>query len=158
MWDLWWTKRQWNKFISEIFGSPLSNHSTMHLHTRVSSEGWTIGLFVAAVQRCNLTPPAWTTIHTLTIQHTPQTHSKHRAAAPGIRQLKLFIGRPMDRLSTNRKQCRQVTGLLMAHCTLRLHLQQGPLSKCQAQQMWTGGGGGGIPLPKTLLMPSFGWA
>jgi hypothetical protein len=38
---------------------PCQHHSTMVLHVHVSPGGWTIGLLVAAVQRCNLTPSIW---------------------------------------------------------------------------------------------------
>jgi hypothetical protein len=45
-WDLWWTKGRWGKF----FGFKCLYHSTVALHTHISSGGWTIGPLVAAVQ------------------------------------------------------------------------------------------------------------
>jgi hypothetical protein len=55
-----------------------------------------------------------------------ERHSKHWAATPRMRQSKLIIGRPSDKLSRDqmaldRKQCKLVTGLT-DHCTLRQHL------------------------------------
>jgi hypothetical protein len=49
------------------------------------------------------------------------------AATSRMRQLKLFIGRPSDKLSSDlkaldREKCSIVTGLLTGHCTLRWHL------------------------------------
>jgi hypothetical protein len=54
-------------------------------------------------------------------------HSEHWAVSPGMRQLKLFVGKPFDKLSRDRralgrKQCRLATGLLNGHCTLRQYL------------------------------------
>jgi hypothetical protein len=46
-------------FSPEFFVFPSQYHSTMSLYTHISSGGWTIGLFVAAVQRHSLTPPTW---------------------------------------------------------------------------------------------------
>jgi hypothetical protein len=51
MWDLWWTKLNWDRFLPEYFGSPLSisfhrcsitrkneetDHLSLHLHHRVA--------------------------------------------------------------------------------------------------------------------------
>jgi hypothetical protein len=54
-------------------------------------------------------------------------HSEYWAAALGVRQSKLFIEDPLEKISkdllaSHRKQCRLVTGLLTAHCTLRWQL------------------------------------
>jgi hypothetical protein len=65
MWDLWWTKWHWDTFLSEFFGSFCQYHSTIFLHTHVSSRGWTICPLVAAVQRCSLTSSK-------NLQSTPQ--------------------------------------------------------------------------------------
>jgi hypothetical protein len=49
MWDLWWTEWDWDKFFSESFGFHLSisiHHCPISL---VPSEGWIMGLLVAAV-------------------------------------------------------------------------------------------------------------
>jgi hypothetical protein len=73
-----------------------------------------------------------------------------------MRQLKLFIGRPSDKLSGGimafaRKQCRLVTGLLTGQCTLRWHLHIVGLSEsAKRQEVFTGG----FLLPCTLSVPS----
>jgi hypothetical protein len=72
-------------------------------------------------------------------------HSKHWAAAPGMRQSKLFIGWPSDILfrglsALDRKQCRLVIGLLTGHCTLRWHphimglLESAKCRKCRQKE------------------------
>jgi hypothetical protein len=53
-----------------------------------------------------------------------ETHSKQWATVPSMRQLKLFIGKPSNKLSRDlmamdKKHCKLVTGLLTGHCTLR---------------------------------------
>jgi hypothetical protein len=40
--------------------SPCQYHCTIALHTRISLGGRTVGLLVAAVQRCSLTPSTTT--------------------------------------------------------------------------------------------------
>jgi hypothetical protein len=36
MWDLWWTKWHWDRFLAEFFGFPLSiYHSTVALKTHI---------------------------------------------------------------------------------------------------------------------------
>jgi hypothetical protein len=61
MWDLWWTKWNWDRFISEFFCFPLS--ISFHRGSPYSYLiwGWTTGLLKAAVQRYNLTPLIRTT-------------------------------------------------------------------------------------------------
>jgi hypothetical protein len=51
MWYLWWTKWHWDRCFSKFFGFPWQYHSTVELHTHISSGGWKIGPLVAAVQR-----------------------------------------------------------------------------------------------------------
>jgi hypothetical protein len=62
-----------------------------------------------------------------------EKHSKDRAATPGMKQSKLFIEEPLDKLSTDlcaldRKQCSLVRGLLTGHCALRHHVRINVLS------------------------------
>jgi hypothetical protein len=71
MWDLWWTKCHWDRFSSELFGFPCHYHSTVALHTRMSSWEWTIGMLAAAVQRNCVVTSTWiTTTNTTTITIT----------------------------------------------------------------------------------------
>jgi hypothetical protein len=35
MWDLWWTKWHWDRFVSEFLGFPRQYHSTVVVHTYV---------------------------------------------------------------------------------------------------------------------------
>jgi hypothetical protein len=65
MWYLWWTEWHWDRFCSEFFGFTLSVsfHCGSLLIYHVG--GWTVGPFVATVQRDCLTPSAWTTITTV---------------------------------------------------------------------------------------------
>jgi hypothetical protein len=51
MWDLWWTKWHWDRFLSEFLGFPCQYHSTVAYHTHTSSGGRTIDPLVTAVQR-----------------------------------------------------------------------------------------------------------
>jgi hypothetical protein len=56
-----------------------------------------------------------------------EKHYKDRAATPGMKQSKLFIEEPLEKLSTHlcalhRKQCSLVSGLLTGHCASRHHL------------------------------------
>jgi hypothetical protein len=67
VWDLWWTKWQWDGFISKFFGFPLS----MPFHRRspysyIIWGGWTICPLVAAVQRRSLIPSKSTIYVSLT--------------------------------------------------------------------------------------------
>jgi hypothetical protein len=55
MWDLWWTKWHWDKFLSNFFGFPLSISFHRCSPKLISSGGWTICPVVAAVQRSRLT-------------------------------------------------------------------------------------------------------
>jgi hypothetical protein len=36
MWDFWWKKWHWDRFLSELFGFPLSNIIPPLLHTHLS--------------------------------------------------------------------------------------------------------------------------
>jgi hypothetical protein len=49
------------RFISEFFGFPCQNISTIVRRTRISRGGWTIGLSVPAVQRHGLATSTWRT-------------------------------------------------------------------------------------------------
>jgi hypothetical protein len=68
-WDLWWTKWYWNMFFSEFFCLPLAI-----LFHGGSLGGWTIGPFVAAVQRHGLALAAWTTTTTWSNTHVTTRH------------------------------------------------------------------------------------
>jgi hypothetical protein len=63
MWNLWRTKRHWDRFLSEFLVLPCQHYSTAYFHTLtgLSSAGWTIGPLVAAVQRHSLNPSTLTT-------------------------------------------------------------------------------------------------
>jgi hypothetical protein len=80
-----------------------------------------------------------------------ERHSKHWAAAPGTRQSKLFIGRPLDKLS--RLVINRVVNWTLY--TEVASTYRGPPGQCKVQEMQTGGG---ILLPYTLSMPRVGWA
>jgi hypothetical protein len=43
VWDLWWTKWQWDGFFSEFFGFPCQYHSTVALHTHLPAR-WLLQL------------------------------------------------------------------------------------------------------------------
>jgi hypothetical protein len=50
MWDLWWTKWYWERFLSEFFGFPLTVAFHYYsIFTHVSSGGWTMGPLMAAI-------------------------------------------------------------------------------------------------------------
>jgi hypothetical protein len=49
--DLWSTNWHRDRFFFEFFRFPMQYHSTVALHTHISSVGWTIGPLVIAVQR-----------------------------------------------------------------------------------------------------------
>jgi hypothetical protein len=51
IWDLCWTKWHCDRFLSEFFGFPFHYHSTVAIHTHISSGEWTISPLVAAVHR-----------------------------------------------------------------------------------------------------------
>jgi hypothetical protein len=53
---LWWTKWHQDRFFSKFFPFPCQYHSTIILHTHISSGGWTTCPLGAAVQRHSLTP------------------------------------------------------------------------------------------------------
>jgi hypothetical protein len=55
-WNLWSAKWQWDKLFSEFFSLPCQYHSTLPLHTRISSVRWTRGTLVATLQRQSLSP------------------------------------------------------------------------------------------------------
>jgi hypothetical protein len=84
-----------------------------------------------------------------------ERHSKHWVATLGMRQSKLFSGRPLDKLTrdllaSDRKQCRLVPQLLTCHCTFEVvPTYHRPLGKGHVQEMW-----GGILLPYTLSVPT----
>jgi hypothetical protein len=71
-----------------------------------------------------------------------EKHSKHWATMPGMKQPKLLLGNPSDKLSRDlmaldRKQHRLVLGLLTGHCTLGQHLHIMALSegtKCRKRR------------------------
>jgi hypothetical protein len=60
MWDLWWIKWHWDRYISELWGFPWQCHYAVVLLTYIITWGWTIGKLVAAVQRHGLTSSTWT--------------------------------------------------------------------------------------------------
>jgi hypothetical protein len=49
-----------------------------------------------------------------------ERHTAHFLDALDITKSKIFIGRTSDKLPRDRKQCRLITGLLTAYCTLKL--------------------------------------
>jgi hypothetical protein len=55
VWDLWWTKRQWDRFFSEFFGFPMSvsfHCGSMLTHIIWGGRGGqTVGPMMAAIQR-----------------------------------------------------------------------------------------------------------
>jgi hypothetical protein len=63
MWDLWWTKSHWKRFLSKFFGLPFHRDSPDY----VSRGGWTTGQSMATVQTRGLTPLTWTTTKACTI-------------------------------------------------------------------------------------------
>jgi hypothetical protein len=40
MWDLWWTKWHWDRFLSEFFGFPLSTYQRKLLKSFSASTEW----------------------------------------------------------------------------------------------------------------------
>jgi hypothetical protein len=75
-----------------------------------------------------------------------ESHSKHYAATPGMRQLKLSTGSPSDVLSTDQtafdRKLQAGNRLLPGHCTLRWHL---PL-----QASWKAPGAGNVDIDRDL--------
>jgi hypothetical protein len=61
MWDLWWTKWHWDRFLVRVLKFfPCRYNSTVALCTHTSPGGWTICPLMAAVQRHGLTPSTGT--------------------------------------------------------------------------------------------------
>jgi hypothetical protein len=67
IWDLWWTEWHWDRFFLSSVVFPIRYHSTVALHTHISSGEWTIVMLVDEDQRHSLTPStcAWSAFGTI---------------------------------------------------------------------------------------------
>jgi hypothetical protein len=61
IWDMWWTTWHWDRYFLRVLRFSSVNIIPSWLHAHVSSERWTTGPVVAAVQRDSLTPSTRTT-------------------------------------------------------------------------------------------------